>query len=93
MGSLLGCCSPFEQFLMVLMKLCLNLGDQDLAYRFGVHQSTVLHYFNKWLDVLHQKLSVFVSWPGRDQLMKTMPMEFGRILENMQLLLTVLRFS
>ena len=75
-GFFASSCSPFEQFLMVLMKLRLNLGDQDLAYRFGIHQSTVSWYFNKWLDVLHQKLSVFVCWPERDQLMKTMPMEF-----------------
>ena len=59
-GFFASSCSPFEQFLMVLMKLRLNLGDQDLAYRFGAHQSTVSHYFSKWLDVLHQKLSVFV---------------------------------
>ena len=31
----------FQQFVMILMKLCLNLEDQDLAYRFGVNQSTI----------------------------------------------------
>jgi hypothetical protein len=35
----------FQQFLMVLMKLRLNLGDQYLAYRFGVHNSTISRYF------------------------------------------------
>ena len=45
---------------------------------FGIHQSTVLRYFNKWLDVLYKKLSVFVCWPERDQLMKTMPIEFSK---------------
>ena len=33
--------TAFQQFLMVLIKLRLNLVDQDIAYRFGVHQSTV----------------------------------------------------
>ena len=47
-------CNAFEQFLIVLIELCLNLGD--LAYRFWVHQSTVSRYFN----VLYQKLCVFV---------------------------------
>jgi len=37
-----GPCSVLQQFLMILMKLCLNLGYQDLGYRFGVHYSTVL---------------------------------------------------
>jgi len=74
-----GCaCSPFQQFLIVLMKLRLNLGDQDLAYRFGIHQSTVSRYFNKWLDILYHKLSVFVSWPEREQLLKTMPGDFRK---------------
>ena len=31
----------FHEFLMVLMKLRLNLYDQDIAYRFQIHQSTV----------------------------------------------------
>ena len=65
-----GPCSAFQQFLMVLMKLHLNLGNQDLAYRFGVHQSTVSRYFNKWLDILYNKLSVFITWPERELLLK-----------------------
>ena len=68
--------SAFEQLVMVLMKLRLNLGDQDLVYRFQVTQSTVSRYFNHWLDVLYTCLSCLITWPGRDQLMKTMPMEF-----------------
>lgn len=44
-------CNLFQQFLIVLMKLRLNLGDQDIAYRFAVSQSTVSRYFNKWLDI------------------------------------------
>ncbi|XP_065915688.1 uncharacterized protein [Dysidea avara] len=73
-----GPCSVFQQFIMVLMKLRLNLGYQDLGYRFGVHYSTVSRYFNKWIDVLYDRLSVFVRWPERDQLIKTMPMEFRK---------------
>ena len=63
----------FQQFLMVLIK---NLGDQDLAYRFGVNQSTVSRHFKRWIDVMHVRLSPLVKWPNRNELMKTMPMEF-----------------
>ena len=42
----------FQQFLMTLMKLRLNSGDQDLAYRFGVCQSTVSRYLKKWIDAM-----------------------------------------
>ena len=33
--------SLFEQLVLVLMKLRLNLGEQDLAYRFQIGQATV----------------------------------------------------
>ena len=41
----------FDQLMLVLIKLRLNLGDQDLAHRFGINQSTVLGYFAKNLDI------------------------------------------
>ena len=37
----------FQQFLIVLMKLRLNLFDKDLACTFGVSQSSVSSYFTK----------------------------------------------
>ena len=39
---------PLDQFLTALMKLCLKLGDQNLAYRFGILQlqGTVSNYFS-----------------------------------------------
>ena len=63
---------------MVLMKLRLNLGDQDLAYRFGINQSTVSRQFKKWIDLMHVRLNPQVKWPGREELRKTMPTEFRK---------------
>ena len=42
-----GKLSHFQQILLVLMKLRLNLEEQDLAYRFSVSQSTVSRVFRK----------------------------------------------
>ena len=42
--------SNFQQFCMTLMKLRLNLFDQDIGYRFGVSQSTVSKNFRKWIN-------------------------------------------
>jgi len=39
--------SKFEEFIATLMKLRLGLFDQDLAYRFGVNQSTISRNFRK----------------------------------------------
>ena len=35
-------------------------------------------YFDEWLDVLNNRLSVFILWPQRDQLLKAMPLEFRK---------------
>ena len=43
--------SRFQQMIVVLMKLRLNVGDQDIAFRFGVNQSTVSRCFSKLIDV------------------------------------------
>jgi len=74
--------SVFEQLVLVLMKLRLNLGDQDLAYRFQIGQATVSRYFNRWLDVLYLSLSFLIKWPERGELLKTMPMEFRKHFRN-----------
>ena len=70
--------SVFDQFLLVMMRLHLNLGVQDLGYRFDIHPSTVCRYFSKWLDVLYTKLHCFFNWSERDNLLKTMRMVFRK---------------
>ena len=69
--------SNFQQFLIVLMKLRLNLFDKDLAYRFGISQPSVSRYFRKWIDIMFLQLQPLVKWPGRElQLM--MPVTFRK---------------
>ena len=68
--------SLFEQLVLVLMKLRLNLGERDLAYRFQIGQATVSRYFDQWLDVLYSSLSFVIRWPERGELLKTIPKEF-----------------
>ena len=48
--------TKFKQFCMVLMKLRLNVSDQDLAYRFNVSQSLVSKNWRKWIDVMYSRL-------------------------------------
>ena len=74
-----GPCSvllEFDQLIMVLLKLRLNLMDQDIAYRFGVHQTTVSRNFRKVMNVLYSRLKPLIRWPEWEQLILTMPIEF-----------------
>ena len=68
----------FQQFLLVLMKLRLNLFDKDLAYRFGTSQTSVSRYFTKWIEVMFIRLHPLVRWPRREELQLTMPAEFRK---------------
>ena len=72
----------FQQLMLVLMKLRLNLGDQDLAFRFGVNQSTISRCISKWVDVMYVCLKALIKWPERELLMKTMPMDFRKSFKN-----------
>ena len=60
------------------MKLRLNLGYEDLAYRFNVTQSTVSKTFIKWIRILFVRLRPLIVWPEREELRKTMPIDFRR---------------
>ena len=64
--------------MITLIKLRLNLGDQDLAYRFAISQPSVSRYIAKWLDLLSIKLDFLIHWPDRQELIKTMPTDFRK---------------
>ena len=51
----------------------LNVSHQDLAYRFGVSQSTVSRTFAHWLFIMDVRLSPLIRWPEREELWRTMP--------------------
>lgn len=70
--------TKFQQFMMVLVKLRLNLTEVDLGYRFGIDQSTVSRLFEKWINVMFAALSPLVKWPKRTEVRKTMPVDFRK---------------
>ena len=68
--------SKFQEFILVLMKLRLNVPLQDLAYHFGISLSTVSRIFAHWLLVLDTRLAPLIHWPEREDLWRTMPQCF-----------------
>ncbi len=68
--------SVFESIVMFRMKLRLNLMDEDIAFRFGVHQSTVSRNFHKILDIMNARLTHLIKWPDRETLRETLPTSF-----------------
>ena len=52
--------SLFQEFVIVLIKLRLNVPNLDLAYRFEVSLSTVSRVFKAWMEVLDVRLSPLI---------------------------------
>ncbi|KAK2556990.1 hypothetical protein P5673_020836 [Acropora cervicornis] len=67
---------PFQEFIIVLIKLCLNVPFQDLAYCFLVSVATVSQIFWLWITATDYRLCQLVYWPERENLWKTMHMCF-----------------
>ena len=68
----------FQLLIMTLMRLRLNLPLQLLSYEFGVHQSTISRLFAETIDIMFVRMEPFILWPEREQLRKTMPMQFRK---------------
>ena len=65
--------SKLQQLIMTIMRLRLNLPVQDLAYRFGVHASTVSRVFHTCVHAMYTSMSFLVLWPEREELKQTLP--------------------
>ncbi|EDO29906.1 predicted protein, partial [Nematostella vectensis] len=68
--------SKFQEFVLTLMKLKLNVPMQDLAYRFGVSLPTVSRIFTAWMVKMDVRRAPLVKWPEREDLWRTMPQCF-----------------
>lgn len=68
---------PFQQLLICLFKMRLNVHFNFLAYLFNVDESTISRTFASVIHVLSQELFPhLVFWPDRQELYKTMPTVF-----------------
>ena len=65
--------TKFQQVLLTLMKLRLNLSFVDLSYGFGILNRMVSRIFYNVLNIMSNCFSRFVLWPSREDLHKTMP--------------------
>ena len=66
--------SKFQQLILCLLKLRLNLSHMDLGHRFGVNKSTSSRIYLNMIDILYNRLQHLIIWPEREELKETMPM-------------------
>lgn len=65
--------TPLNEFFLVLCRLRLGLLERDLAYRFGVSQSTVSRICITWINFLYVKFKEVPIWPSREHVNENMP--------------------
>ncbi|XP_028847677.1 uncharacterized protein LOC114797160 [Denticeps clupeoides] len=66
--------TKFQQLLLTLMRLRLDLRNQDLAYRFGVKVATVTRTVHRIINIMSTTLvPTAVFWPSRVELRKNLP--------------------
>ncbi|KAM7298514.1 uncharacterized protein ISCGN_019109 [Ixodes scapularis] len=68
-----------EQLLLVLSRLRVGLLEQDHAYRFGVHVSTVSRVWTFWVGFLADHIAQVSYWPSRQVVNEYMPECFSKV--------------
>lgn len=68
--------SPFQQMLLTLMHMRLNLKFTDLGYRFRVSRQTATRCYLKCLSVMYQRMKTLIRMPKKAALQNTMPQCF-----------------
>ena len=66
---------------MVLMKLRFNIDNELLATLFHVHECTVSQYFEKWIDVMFERMKPLVKSQIMNSYLKQCRCNFKEILE------------
>nr|CAH7756831.1 unnamed protein product [Callosobruchus chinensis] len=55
--------SGFNQLLLTLIKLRLDLEFKDLAYRFNISHTEASTYFTNIIDIMYRRFSSLILWP------------------------------
>lgn len=56
-----------EEMFMTLVRLRLGLLEDDLAYRFGMSQSSISTITSTWCSFLAKEWCIFIHWPTQEE--------------------------
>lgn len=74
--------SRYQEFILTLMRLRLNLLTFFLVDVFGTSQSRVSQIYATWINFMHNVFSPLIRTPSRKQLRKHVPQSFKEIFPN-----------
>ncbi|XP_050306439.1 uncharacterized protein LOC126743403 isoform X2 [Anthonomus grandis grandis] len=70
---------PFQQFLLTIIKLKLNLQFKDIAYRFGISETESSNFFNVIISAMYQHFKDLLLWQDEESNCKNEPSCFQEI--------------
>ncbi|KAL8595454.1 hypothetical protein ACOMHN_024153 [Nucella lapillus] len=69
--------SAFQMVMVTFLRLRLNLPEQHLAYRLGLHRAAVATAFLDTVAVMYAQLpSAVITWPDRRTLVSALPCQY-----------------
>ena len=68
--------SLFQEMVLTLMLLRLNLTINDLSNRFNISRSTTSSVVLKWINKMFVRLRPLIMWSGRKEIISTTPVLF-----------------
>lgn len=68
-----------QEMLLTLMKIRMNLLNDDLAHRFQISSGKVSQIFITWIKLMSKELSTLIIWPSRSQIRATLPECFRKL--------------
>ncbi|KAF2897496.1 hypothetical protein ILUMI_08678 [Ignelater luminosus] len=74
--------TKYQQLLLTLVRLRLNLQLTDLSCRFNVDRTTATCTFERVINVLYSRLKSLVAWPMRKDLQRNIPQCFKEAFGN-----------
>ena len=78
---------PIDEFFLVMIRLRLGLLEKDLAYRFGISQSTVSRILITWINFLYLQFQCIPFWPSKEMIVADMPESFRRLYPSTRVIL------
>lgn len=71
--------TPFQEFVMVVMRLTLGLFEKDLSHRFGVSVATVSEVLRKWIRFLAKEFRPLIRQPKKELISFYSPKSFREL--------------
>lgn len=70
--------SPYEEFILTLVRLRLGIVGFVLADLFGVSRTRVSQIFTTWISYMHDVFSPLIKWQSRENNIKYMPKSYKK---------------